>query len=142
MIRFTITAVLLFLFIVSEAQVESIPNDFKTPTSVDNKDLGGLDKKEYKAFNNINHPLSILGGALTLSGAALYIIGSERLGKQPIDNPYIESYSPQSPMQFIGIGVFAAGATLFVIFSTEREKGPKRKKVKGNYNASEWEAPH
>ena len=141
MLKLLTTITLLFFFLIGNAQVETIPKDFKTPTSIDNKTLGGLDDKEHKIFNNINHPLSIFGGALTLSGAALYIIGSERLGKQPIDAPYIESYSPQSPMQFIGIGAFLAGATLFVIFSTEREKGPKRKKNK-TYNASEWEAPN
>ncbi len=139
MFKILITLIFLVSFVYSNAQVESIPNDFKPPKSDDNKRPGGLNDKGYKAFNNINHPLSITGGALTIAGAALYVVGSERLGKQPIDDPFIESYSPQTPLQYIGIGVFATGAVLFAIFSTERDvPAPKRKRNK-NYNATDWE---
>lgn len=86
-----------------------------------------------KTFNNLNHPLSIVGGVLTLGGAGLYVAGSEGSNNH--------NYQPETTLQFIGIGTFVAGAVMFAIFSTEREKGPKRKKGKRNYDASEWEAP-
>jgi hypothetical protein len=122
-----------FLFIViisfcikSNAQVETIPKDYKTQKI--NENLDGTADGEM--FNNINHPLAILGGILTFGGAGLYVVGAERKD--------IPNYSPKSTMQFVGIGTFLAGATLFAIFSTERERDIKRKKDK-TYKAEEWE---
>lgn len=139
MLKLLVTITLLLFFLTGNTQVETIPNDFNPPKNYDNKTLGGLDDKGYKVFNNIKHPLSITGGALTLSGAVLYIIGSERLGKQSLDDSFLESYSPQTPLQYIGIGVFATGAILFTIFSTERDVNVPKRKKKRSYNAADWE---
>ncbi len=135
-----LVVLLLSLSIVFTIRAQTIPNDFRLQKSqkqpVVNKDIS---KKESQSFNNLSHPLSITGGALTLLGAGLYVVGSETLDKKPITDGFLENYSPQVPLQYIGIGVFATGAVLFAIFSTDRSvKTTKRKKGK-SYNASEWE---
>ena len=86
-----------------------------------------------KTFNGLNHPLAIIGGILTIGGAGTYIAGSEGQNNH--------NYQPNNTTQYVGIGLFATGAILFTVFATEHEKGPKRKKVKQKYNASDWEAP-
>jgi hypothetical protein len=139
--KFFAFILLIFLFRGVNAQVEPIPKDFKTPKNGgDYKGLGGLDKKQHQAFNNISHPLSITGGILTLGGAALYVVGSEMNNDNSQPEIHTNNYQPQNVTQYIGIGTFFAGAVLFTIFSTERNKNaPKRKKVKEKYNAYEWE---
>lgn len=138
MLKIVCLSLLIFCFISMNAQ-NGLPNDLKTPKSIDNEKLGGLNNKGHKTFNNIDHPLSIIGGGLTIGGAITYVIASEiNAGKQPLENN-IHYYSPQTRLQYVGIGVFVTGAILFTIFSTEREKGGKRKKVKQKYNASDWE---
>lgn len=82
-------------------------------------------------FNNLKHPLSIIGDLLVLGGAGTYVVGSE------INN---SRYSPENKTQYIGIAAFATGAVLFTIFSTERNNNaPKRKKTKKVYQPSDWE---
>lgn len=119
---------------------QTIPTDFNPQTTTKqntiNKDIS---KKERKTFNNLNHPLSITGGVLTFVGAGLYVVGSETLNKKPITDRFLDNYSPQTNLQYIGIGVFATGAVLFTIFSTDRSvKAPKRKKNE-KYEVSDWE---
>jgi len=69
----------------------------------------------------------------------LYIVGSESIAKKPITDPFLENYSPQNTAQYIGIGVFVAGAVLFTIFSTDRKVNVSKRKTKKIYDASEWE---
>jgi len=128
----------LFISVVFRLNGQTIPKDFKpqqtaNPNTI-NKDIS---KRESQAFNNLNHPLSITGGALTLVGAALYIVGSETINDKEIVGA--EHYSPQTNLQYIGIGVFAAGAVLFTIFSTERKVNVSKRKQRKKYEASDWE---
>lgn len=103
------------------------PNELSNPNY--NKELKG--NQDFDMFNNINHPLAITGGGLVLGGAVTYIVGSY--------SNHGTDYSPSNNTQYIGMGVFAAGAVLFTIFSTERgPKQPTRKKQK-SYNKSDWE---
>ncbi len=139
MLKAFITFTLVLFFLGGNAQVETTPTDFNSPKKYEEKTLGGLDDKGHKAFNNIDHPLSITGGGLTVLGEVLYVIASERLGKQPIDDPFLKSYSPQTSLHYIGIGVFATGAILFAIFSTERDVNVPKRKKKKSYNAADWE---
>jgi hypothetical protein len=134
---------LVFLLSVSlclSLAAQTIPKDFKPQENKDqhtiNKDIS---KRDGQSFNNLSHPLSITGGGLILTGAALYIIGAESKKNEPITNRFSENYSPDNTLQYIGLGAFAAGAVLFTIFSTDRKaKAPKRK-TKKSYDASEWE---
>ncbi|PCI99436.1 MAG: hypothetical protein COB15_04435 [Flavobacteriales bacterium] len=145
MSKFFTLILLVFSFIWVNAQVEPIPNDFKTPEVNDNLKAGRLDENGYGLFNTLGHPLSITGGLLTLGGAAVYVVGSEMNNNN--DNNCCQSggqpnnYQPQNTTQYIGIGAFVTGAVLFAIFSTERDQNaPKRKKKKQKYSASDWEA--
>ena len=128
---------IIFLFIVSysfgqtleeKMQQQSVQNKFKEQSN-----LNTTDDAWDKTFNNLGHPLSIIGGVLTLGGAGLYVAGSE--GKNN------HNYQPNNGIQYAGIGVFVAGAVLFAIFSTERDFAPKRKKGKKKYDKSDWDAP-
>lgn len=132
-----------FLFLFSCAlsfTAQTVPKDFKPQETkgqhVINKDIS---KRDGQAFNNLSHPLSITGGGLILSGTLLYIAGSESIAKKPITDAFLENYSPQNTLQYIGIGVFVAGAALFTIFSTDREVNVSKRKTKKIYDASEWE---
>jgi hypothetical protein len=135
-----LVVLLLSCAIVFGLNAQTIPNDFKPQKTNNqptiNKDLS---KKEGQSFNNLSHPLSITGVLLTIAGAGLYVVGSETLEKRPITDGFLENYSPQVPLQYIGMGAFVTGGVLFAIFSTDKSvKAPKRKKEK-SYNASEWE---
>jgi len=131
---------LLFVLVASlSISAQTIPKDFKTKETKSQPAINKhITQKEGQTFNNLNHPLSITGGGLILTGTALYIIGSESKEKQPITDSFLENYSPDNTLQFIGIGAFAAGAVLFTIFSIRSTKAPKRKKAR-NYDAAEWE---
>ena len=133
----------IFLFLFSCAlslAAQTVPKDFKPQETkeqnVINKDIP---KQDGEAFNNLSHPLSIAGGGLILSGALLYIAGSESIAKKPITDPFLENYSPQNTLQYIGIGVFVAGAALFTIFSTDRKVNVSKQKTKKIYDPLEWE---
>lgn len=136
--------VLIFLFFGADAQVDAIPNDFKTPEVNDNlSGAGRLDENGNGMFNNIDHPLSITGVVLTVGGAVLYYAAAlkiEGLNKSltATDLP-VNGFRPTTTLHHIGIGAFFTGAVLFAIFSTERDKGSKRKKVKKKYSAADWE---
>lgn len=138
MLKVAFTIISFFTFFNLSAQ--TIPNDFTVPEkSNENHIVTDLAKGEGELFNNLNHPLSITGGALILAGTTSYIIGSESLKKEPIDAPFLENYSPQTNAQYIGASAFLVGAILFTIFSTERSVNiPKNKKQK-KYNASDWD---
>jgi hypothetical protein len=109
---------------------EPIPKDFKPPKT--NDDLKA--NWETDIFNDVTHPLAITGGILAVGGEVVYIAGSLREGGN-------NGWAPTSNLHYIGIGAFFTGVVLFAIFSTEREKGPKHKKVKQKYNTDDWEAP-
>ena len=138
MFKWFIFLISLSLFLSLNAQ--TIPKDFKPQETKNehtiNKDIS---KKDGQAFNNLNHPLSITGGGLILTGAVLYIVGSESKNNEPITNHFSENYSPDNTLQYIGIGAFAAGAVLFTIFSTDRKVNAPKRKTKKSYDASEWE---
>lgn len=59
--------------------------------SLPNKDIS---KRDGQAFNNLNHPLSITGGGLVLTGAVLYIIGSETKDKEPDNQSFLGKLFP------------------------------------------------
>ncbi len=123
-------SLVIFFFILSSfcafGQIQPIPKAEETHKV--NTNLKG--DGEYSMFKNLKHPLAITGGVFVLGGAATYVAGSQH-----------NNYQPENTAQFIGIGVFVAGAVLFTIFSTERNKNtPKRKKIKKKYNASDWQA--
>lgn len=138
MLKWVVFLLIFSCFLSFEAQ--TIPKDFK-PEAAKNQPVINkhITQRDGKAFNNLNHPLSITGGGLILTGAALYIIGSESKEKKPITDSFLENYTPENSLQYIGIGTFAAGAVLFTLFSTDSStKMPKRKTPK-KYDASEWE---
>jgi uncharacterized membrane protein len=119
---------LLLTTLLANAQVQPIPKVEESQKINQNLKPNG----DFDMFNNLNHPLAITGGLFVLGGAATYVVGSE------LDH---SKYSPNNTTQFVGIGVFAVGAVLFTVFSTERDVNkPKRQKVKKKYNASDWEA--
>lgn len=132
MYKIVISSILLFLSAQSfgqtledKMQQQSIHNKFNEQSHA-----ATIDDEWNKTFSGLNHPLAITGGILTLGGARTYVAGSEGQNNH--------NYQPQTTLQYIGIGAFAAGAVLFAIFSTERDKNlPKRKKAKQKYNASE-----
>lgn len=127
MSKFIVISFCLIFYVGSYAQVGIVPNDIYSQEA--NKDLKAT--QDFDMFNNINHPLAITGGILTVGGAVLYLFGAE---KQNNGN-----YQPQTTPQYIGIAAFAAGAVLFAIFSTERSEAvPKRKKTK-EYKSEDWE---
>jgi hypothetical protein len=130
---------LLAFFLVFSVNGQTIPKDFKPQENNQHSINKDISKRDGKAFNNLSHPLSITGGVLTFVGAGLYVLGSETKEREPIGGHSVNNYSLEAPLQYIGIGAFAAGAVLFAIFSTDRGvKAPKRKE-KQKYNASEWE---
>jgi hypothetical protein len=136
MLKLLLTSTLVFLLLLGVKAQDAIPKnlDLQQPTK-----QGEWDDK---MFNNLNHPLSITGGAFILGGAATYITASLINDKDAPLGQTRNGYAPETTLHFVGIGVFVAGAVLFTIFSTEREvKTPKRKKNK-TYNASEWESPN
>ena len=129
MLKITFSILLTFSFLFANAQISPIPKAEEQKEV--NQNLSG--DGEFDIFNNLSHPLAITGGFFVLGGAATYIVGSE------INN---SKYSPKNTTQFIGIGVFAVGAVLFTVFSTERnENAPKRKKVKQKYKSNDWDIP-
>lgn len=112
---------LLLIFIIPDFKAQVVDNPYNN-----NRQLKGTEDYD-DLFNNIDHPLAITGGILTLGGAITYIAGSSQT-----------KFQPSTTTQFIGIGIFAAGATLFTIFSTERPEKVKRKKKK-EVNPSDWQ---
>ena len=131
---------LLFLIVGFSINAQSIPKDFKPQETTNQHTINkNITHQEGQAFNDLGHPLSITGGGLILTGAAFYIIGSESIAKKPITDSFLENYSPQNTMQYVGIGAFAAGAVLFTIFSTDRKVKTPKRKTKKKYDASEWE---
>jgi len=131
---------LLSVFLCFSLAEQTIPKDFKPQENKNkhtiNKDIS---ERDGQSFNNLSHPLSITGGGLILTGAALYIVGAETKSKEPITNNFSENYSPENMLQYIGIGFFAAGAVFFIIFSTDRKVKVSKRKKKKKYDASEWE---
>jgi hypothetical protein len=134
MIKSLIFSIFLFFFVSIKAQ-DAIPKDLNLQEPAKQGEL------DDKMFNNITHLLAITGGAFILGGAGTYIVASIINGKDAPIGQASNGYSPETTLHFVGIGMFAAGAVLFTIFSTERDvKAPKRKKNK-TYNATDWEVP-
>jgi hypothetical protein len=126
------TAILLSTFSIAQDnsfdnQIEQHGNNNQMANQT-NTEIGGDEWNQ--TFNNLNHPLAITGGILTLAGAGTYIAGSKN-----------SNYQPRNNTQYVGIGLFAAGAALFVIFSTERDENTPKRKKKKNYNSGDWEVP-
>jgi hypothetical protein len=127
MLKLIVLLLFIYCGLISNAQIQPIPNVEESQKINQNLKPNG----DFDLFQNLSHPLAITGCLFVLGGAATYIIGSE------INN---SRYSPENTTQFIGVGLFAAGAVLFTVFSKERnEKGDRKKKGKKSYNASDWE---
>jgi hypothetical protein len=127
MLKLIVLLFFIYYGLISNAQIQPIPKVEDSQKINQNLKPNG----DFDLFQNLSHPLAITGCLFVLGGAATYIIGSE------INN---SRYSPENTTQFIGVGLFAAGAVLFTVFSKERnEKGDRKKKGKKSYNASDWE---
>jgi len=128
MLKLIVLLLFIYCGLISNAQIQPIPNVEESQKINQNLKPNG----DFDLFQNLSHPLAITGCLFVLGGAATYVVGSE------LDH---SKYSPDNTTQFVGIGLFAAGAVLFTVFSAERnENAPKRKKTKKSYDASDWEA--
>ena len=127
MLKLIVLLFFIYYGLISNAQIQPIPKVEDSQKINQNLKPNG----DFDLFQNLSHSLAITGGLFVLGGAATYIVGSE------LDH---SNYSPDNTTQFIGVGLFTAGAVLFTVFFKERnEKGHRKKKGKKSYNASDWE---
>jgi len=115
MLKLIVLLFFIYYGLISNAQIQPIPKVEDSQKINQNLKPNG----DFDLFQNLSHPLAITGCLFVLGGAATYVVGSE------LDH---SKYSPDNTTQFVGIGLFAAGAVLFTVFSAERnENAPKRK---------------
>ncbi|MFB0924720.1 MAG: hypothetical protein QMB65_05495 [Vicingaceae bacterium] len=115
MLKLIVLLLFIYCGLISNAQIQPIPNVEESQKINQNLKPNG----DFDLFQNLSHPLAITGCLFVLGGAATYVVGSE------LDH---SKYSPDNTTQFVGIGLFAAGAVFFTDFSAERnENAPKRK---------------
>jgi len=85
---------LLSVFLCLSLAEQTIPKDFKPQENKNEHTINkGIYRRDGQAFNNLSHPLSITGGGLILSGAALCIIGAETKSKERITSFFRKLYA-------------------------------------------------